>query len=98
MSMTDKQKEKAARIPAIGVAGEQPSHMYNKTIIANENGSGNLKFAGLRADSKVDLKVVRDGNVFWISYGIGIRNRIEFVSNQAINNEMPSGILICLRF
>ena len=42
MSMTDKQKEKAARIPAIGVAGEQTSHMYNKTIIANENGSGNL--------------------------------------------------------
>ena len=42
MSMTDKQKEKAARIPAIGVAGEQPSHMHNKTIIANENGSGNL--------------------------------------------------------
>lgn len=42
MSMTDKQKEKAARIPAIGVAGEQPSHMCNKTIIANENGSGNL--------------------------------------------------------
>ena len=33
MSMMDKQKEKAARIPAIGVAGEQPSHMYNKTII-----------------------------------------------------------------
>lgn len=42
MSMTDKQKEKAARIPAIGVAGEQPSYMYNKTIIANENGSDNL--------------------------------------------------------
>ena len=38
----DKQKEKAARIPAIGVAGEQPSYMYNKTIIAKENGSGNL--------------------------------------------------------
>ena len=42
MSMTDKQKEKVAHNPAIGVAGEQPSHMYNKTIIANENGSGNL--------------------------------------------------------
>ena len=42
MSMTDKQKEKAARIPAIGVAGEHPSHMYNKTIIANESGSDNL--------------------------------------------------------
>ena len=42
MSMTDKQKEKAARIPDIGVAGEQPSHMYNKTIIAKENGSDNL--------------------------------------------------------
>ena len=55
-------------------------------------------FAGLWADSKVDLKVVRDGNIFLVSYGIGIRNRIEFVSNHAINNEMPSGILICLRF
>ena len=42
MSMTDKQKEKAARIPAIGVAGEQPSYMCNKAIIAKENGSGNL--------------------------------------------------------
>ena len=42
MSMTDKQKEKAARIPAIGVAGEQPSYMYNKIIIANESGSDNL--------------------------------------------------------
>ena len=43
MSMTDKQKEKAARIPAIGVAGEQPSHMYNKTIIADTVESGNLQ-------------------------------------------------------
>ena len=43
MSMTDKQKEKAARIPAIGVAGEQPSHMYNKTIIADAVGSDNLQ-------------------------------------------------------
>ena len=41
--MTDKQKEKAARIPAIGVAGEQPSHMYNKTIIADAVGSDNLQ-------------------------------------------------------
>ena len=40
MSMTDKQKEKAVRIPAIGVAGEQPSHMY---IIADAVGSDNLK-------------------------------------------------------
>ena len=43
MSMTDKQKEKAARIPAIGVAGEQPSHMYSKTIIADTVESGNLQ-------------------------------------------------------
>lgn len=43
MSMTDKQKEKAARIPAIGVAGEQSSHMYNKTIIADAVGSDNLQ-------------------------------------------------------
>ena len=43
MSMMDKQKEKAARIPAIGVAGEQPSHMYNKTIIADAVGSDNLQ-------------------------------------------------------
>lgn len=43
MSMTDKRKEKAARIPAIGVAGEQPSHMYNKTIIADAVGSDNLQ-------------------------------------------------------
>ena len=43
MSMTDKQKEKAARIPAIGVAGEQPSYMYNKTIIADAVGSDNLQ-------------------------------------------------------
>ena len=43
MSMTDKQKEKAARIPAIGVADEQPSHMYNKTIIADAVGSDNLQ-------------------------------------------------------
>ena len=43
MSMTDKQKEKAARIPAIGVAGEQPFHMYNKTIIADAVGSDNLQ-------------------------------------------------------
>ena len=43
MSMTDKQKEKAARIPAIGVASEQPSHMYNKTIIADAVGSDNLQ-------------------------------------------------------
>ena len=35
-------KEKVAHNPAIGVAGEQPSYMYNKTIIAKENGSGNL--------------------------------------------------------
>ena len=43
MSMMVKQKEKAARIPAIGVAGEQPSHMYNKTIIADAVGSDNLQ-------------------------------------------------------
>lgn len=43
MSMTDKRKEKAARIPAIGVAGEQPFHMYNKTIIADAVGSDNLQ-------------------------------------------------------
>ena len=43
MSMRDKQKEKVARIPAIGVAGEQPSHMYNKTIIADAVGSDNLQ-------------------------------------------------------
>ena len=43
MSMTDKRKEKAARIPAIGVAGEQPSHMYNKIIIADAVGSDNLQ-------------------------------------------------------
>lgn len=43
MSMMDKQKEKAARIPAIGVADEQPSHMYNKTIIADAVGSDNLQ-------------------------------------------------------
>ena len=43
MSMMDKQKEKAARIPAIGVAGEQPSHMYNKIIIADAVGSDNLQ-------------------------------------------------------
>ena len=43
MSMTDKQKEKAARIPAIGVAGEQPSYMYNKIIIADAVGSDNLQ-------------------------------------------------------
>ena len=43
MSMTDKQKEKAARIPAIGVAGEQPCYMYNKTIIADAVGSDNLQ-------------------------------------------------------
>ena len=43
MSMTDKQKEKAARIPAIGVAGEQSSHMYSKTIIADAVGSDNLQ-------------------------------------------------------
>lgn len=42
MSMTDKQKEKATRIPAIGVAGEQPSHIYNRIIIAKENSSDNL--------------------------------------------------------
>ena len=41
-SLSDKDKEKAARTPVIGVAGEQPSFMYNKTIIANENGSDNL--------------------------------------------------------
>lgn len=40
--MMGKTKEKAARIPAIGVAGEQPSHMYNRIIIAKENGSDNL--------------------------------------------------------
>lgn len=43
MSMRDKQKEKVARIPAIGVAGEQPSHMYNKTIIADAAASDNLQ-------------------------------------------------------
>ena len=43
MSMTDKQKEKVARIPAIGVAGEQPSHMYNEIIIADAVGSDNLQ-------------------------------------------------------
>ena len=43
MSMTDKRKEKAARIPAIGVAGEQPCYMYNKTIIADAVGSDNLQ-------------------------------------------------------
>lgn len=43
MSMMDKQKEKAARIPAIGVAGEQPSLMYNKTIIADAVDYGNLQ-------------------------------------------------------
>lgn len=35
-------KEKVAHNPAIGVAGEQPSYMCNKTIIAKENGSDNL--------------------------------------------------------
>lgn len=30
MSMMDKDKEKAACTPVIGVAGEQPSFMYNK--------------------------------------------------------------------
>ena len=43
MSMTDKQKEKAARIPAIGVAGEQSSHMYNKTIIGSAVGADNFQ-------------------------------------------------------
>lgn len=43
MSMTDKRKEKVARIPAIGVAGEQPSHMYNKAIIADAVGYDNLQ-------------------------------------------------------
>ena len=42
MSMRVKQKEKAARIPAIGVAGEQPSYMNNKKIIADAVGSDNL--------------------------------------------------------
>ena len=43
MSMTDKQKEKVARIPTIGVVGEQPSHTYNKKIIADAVGSDNLQ-------------------------------------------------------
>jgi hypothetical protein len=43
MSMMDKAKEKAARTPVIGVAGEQPSFMYNKTIIADSEESGNLQ-------------------------------------------------------
>ena len=43
MSMMDKDKEKAARTPVIGVAGEQPSFMYNKTIIADAVGSDNLQ-------------------------------------------------------
>lgn len=43
MSMMDKDKEKAARTPVIGVAGEQPSFMYNKTIIADSEESGNLQ-------------------------------------------------------
>ena len=43
MSMSYKQKEQAACIPAIGVAGEQPSYMYNKTIIADAVGSDNLQ-------------------------------------------------------
>ena len=41
--MMDKTKEKAARTPAIGVAGEQPSNMYNNTIIADTVESGNLQ-------------------------------------------------------
>lgn len=43
MSMTNKEKEKTAHIPAIGVAGKQPSHMYNKTIIADTADSDNLQ-------------------------------------------------------
>lgn len=31
----DKTKEKVAHTPAVGVAGEQPSYMYNNTIIAD---------------------------------------------------------------
>lgn len=41
--MMDKTKEKAARTLAIGVAGEQPSYMYNNTIIADTVDSGNLQ-------------------------------------------------------
>ena len=33
--MMDKTKEKVAHTPAVGVAGEQPSYMYNNTIIAD---------------------------------------------------------------
>ncbi len=33
MNMTDKKKEEVTHNPAIGVAGEQPSQMYNKDII-----------------------------------------------------------------
>ena len=43
MSMTDKQKEKVARIPTIGVVGEQRSHTYNKKVIADAVGFDNLQ-------------------------------------------------------
>ena len=41
--MMDKTKEKVAHTPAVGVAGEQPSYMYNNTIIADAVDYGNLQ-------------------------------------------------------
>ena len=41
--MMDKTKEKVAHTPAVGVVGEQPSYMYNNTIIADAVDYGNLQ-------------------------------------------------------
>lgn len=41
--MMGKTKEKAAHTPAVGAAGEQPSYMYNNTIIADAVEYGNLQ-------------------------------------------------------
>lgn len=41
--MMDKTKEKVAHTPAVGVAGEQSSYMYNNTIIADAVDYGNLQ-------------------------------------------------------
>lgn len=41
--MEGKKKEKVTRNPAIGVAGEQPSYMYNSTIITDTMEAGNLQ-------------------------------------------------------
>ncbi len=65
MNMTDKEKEKVTLNPAIGVAGEQPSTMYNRNIITDKACSDNLQAVDFKKifDYKIDKKVmdVRDG-------------------------------------